>query len=36
MVITPMGQLFIRNIVMVFDRYLKNMSQDKPIFSRTV
>jgi oxygen-independent coproporphyrinogen-3 oxidase len=36
LIITPMGQLFIRNIVMVYDRYLKNMSQDKPIFSRTV
>jgi len=34
--ITPSGQLFIRNIVMVFDRYLKNMPGDKPVFSRTV
>ncbi len=36
LVILPLGQLFIRNIVMVYDRYLKTMSKDKPIFSRTV
>ncbi len=34
--ILPKGQLFIRNIVMVYDRYLKQASGKKPIFSRTV
>ncbi len=36
MVVLPLGQLFIRNLVMVFDRYLKSASREKPIFSRTV
>ena len=30
------GKLFIRNICMVFDRYLKDKRGDKPVFSRTV
>jgi oxygen-independent coproporphyrinogen-3 oxidase len=34
--VTPLGQVFIRNLVMVFDRYLKSGSGEKPIFSRTV
>jgi oxygen-independent coproporphyrinogen III oxidase len=34
--VLPLGRLFIRNVAMVFDRYLKTKSGDKPIFSRTV
>jgi len=30
------GRLFVRNIAMVFDRYLRARQGDKPIFSRTV
>jgi len=30
------GRLFVRNIAMIFDRYLKTKRGDKPIFSRTV
>jgi len=30
------GRLFIRNICMVFDRYLRSKATDKPLFSRTV
>ncbi len=30
------GRLFIRNICMTFDRYLRNKQSDKPLFSRTV
>jgi oxygen-independent coproporphyrinogen-3 oxidase len=30
------GSLFIRNICMVFDRYLRKDGPDKPVFSRTV
>jgi len=30
------GRLFVRNVAMVFDRYLKTKGKDKPIFSRTV
>ena len=33
---TPLGQIFIRNISMVFDRYLREKQRDKPMFSRTV
>ena len=33
--VTPMGSVFIRNICMVFDRYL-NAPRAKPIYSRTV
>lgn len=33
---TPLGHLFIRNISMVFDRYLREKKRDKPTFSRTV
>ncbi len=32
----PPGQLFIRNVGMVFDAYLKARSGDQPIFSRTI
>jgi len=30
------GRLFVRNIAMVFDRYLRTKQTDKPVFSRTV
>lgn len=36
MVVLPLGQLFVRNVVMPFDKYLKQTPQDKPLFSRTV
>ena len=32
----PLGQLFVRNVAMVFDLYLRRKGGDKPIFSRTV
>lgn len=35
--VTPAGRLFIRNVCMVFDRYLRaRSSESKPVFSRTV
>jgi oxygen-independent coproporphyrinogen-3 oxidase len=35
--VTPRGRLFVRNVCMVFDRYLEAMKDpDKPAFSRTV
>lgn len=34
--VTELGRLFVRNVCMVFDRYLPGRTQDKPIFSRTV
>lgn len=35
--VTPRGGLFVRNICMVFDRYLRSRQPgDKPVFSRTV
>lgn len=34
--VTPLGRLFVRNVCMVFDRYLGVRTQGKPIFSRTV
>ena len=34
--VLPLGQLFIRNICMVFDAYLGAKPEDKPVFSRTV
>jgi oxygen-independent coproporphyrinogen-3 oxidase len=34
--LTPLGQLFVRNICMIFDAYLRDRQSDKPIFSRTV
>lgn len=33
---TPLGGLFIRNIAMVFDRYLREKTREQPTFSRTV
>jgi oxygen-independent coproporphyrinogen-3 oxidase len=34
---TPLGRLFIRNIAMLFDRYLREQQMDsKPLFSRTL
>ena len=35
--VTALGRLFVRNVCMVFDRYLREKTaQDKPVFSRTV
>jgi oxygen-independent coproporphyrinogen-3 oxidase len=34
--VAGLGRFFVRNVAMVFDRYLKNRTKDKPIFSRTV
>ena len=34
--VTPKGRLFVRNICMEFDAYLKGREGEKPIFSRTV
>jgi oxygen-independent coproporphyrinogen-3 oxidase len=33
--VTPMGRLFLRNIGMCFDRYLKQEASDQPRYSRT-
>ncbi|HSF14711.1 MAG TPA: oxygen-independent coproporphyrinogen III oxidase [Vicinamibacteria bacterium] len=35
---TPMGQLFVRNLAMCFDRYMRerHANETKPVFSRTV
>ena len=36
-VVTPLGRLFVRNVCMVFDRYLRAQRDgQKPVFSRTV
>jgi oxygen-independent coproporphyrinogen-3 oxidase len=34
--VLPPGRLFVRNICMVFDRYLRTSRLDRPVFSRTV
>ena len=35
--VTPLGRVFVRNICMTFDRYLRaRAAQEKPVFSRTV
>ena len=35
--VTPVGRLFVRNVCMAFDRYLRaRTAQEKPVFSRTV
>jgi oxygen-independent coproporphyrinogen-3 oxidase len=35
--VTPLGQLFVRNVCMVFDRYLRaRLEGPAPVFSRTV
>ncbi len=34
--VTPLGRLFIRNVAMPFDTFLKRKSGEKPVFSRTV
>jgi oxygen-independent coproporphyrinogen-3 oxidase len=36
LVVTGLGQLFIRNICMLFDRYLREKPRTQPTFSRTV
>jgi len=34
--IVGLGRFFVRNVAMIFDRYLKSRSGAKPVFSRTV
>jgi oxygen-independent coproporphyrinogen-3 oxidase len=34
--VTPLGQLFVRNVCMIFDAYLRAREGEKPVFSRTV
>lgn len=34
--VLPMGRLFVRNVAMEFDRYLREKDGSKPVFSRTV
>lgn len=34
--VKPLGRLFIRNICMIFDRYMREKRDDRPVFSRTV
>ena len=34
--VEPLGRLFVRNVAMLFDRYLADKKSDAPIFSRTV
>ncbi len=34
--VTAVGQLFLRNICMIFDRYLREKPPEKPMYSRTV
>lgn len=34
--ILPKGRLFVRNVCMAFDRYLRAKTADKPVFSRTI
>ena len=34
--VEPLGRLFVRNVAMLFDRYLRDKKSDAPIFSRTV
>ena len=35
--VTPLGRIFIRNVAMVFDRYIEEQKMDqKPLFSKTL
>ena len=34
--ILPDGRVFVRNVAMVFDSYLRTARRDKPLFSRTI
>ena len=34
--VLPLGRLFVRNVCMVFDAYLKKKNGDRQVFSRTV
>ena len=35
--VTPLGRIFIRNVAMVFDRYLHEQQMDqRPLFSKTL
>jgi oxygen-independent coproporphyrinogen-3 oxidase len=34
--VTPSGRLLVRNIAMIFDRYLRARTSQAPVFSRTI
>src|SRR5262249_21233832 len=34
--VLPLGQVFVRNVAMVFDAYLRRPATERPVFSRTV
>lgn len=34
--VTPLGRIFVRNIAMIFDAYLRKPAQEKRLFSRTL
>ena len=34
--VVGLGRFFVRNVAMIFDRYLKSRTSNKPLFSRTV
>jgi len=35
--VTPLGRIFIRNVAMIFDRYLREQQMDRrPLFSKTL
>jgi len=34
--VVGLGRFFVRNVAMIFDRYLESRTTDKPVFSRTV
>lgn len=36
LMLTDVGRLFVRNVCMLFDRYLKDKVESRPLFSRTV
>ena len=33
---TPLGCIFLRNIGMVFDKYLRQAKRERPVFSKTL
>ena len=34
--VTSLGRIFLRNIAMPFDAYLKKKAEDRPMFSKTL
>jgi hypothetical protein len=34
--VTPSGRLLVRNVAMIFDRYLRTRTSATPVFSRTI